>query len=119
MRVIIAGSRFGVSYSDVVKAMHESGFQPSIVLCGEACGADKLGKIWANSRNIPVISYPALWDVHGRKAGILRNIKMVDNADALVAVWSNNSTGTKHVIEYATKKGLKLYVYIPIGEQNE
>ena len=35
---------------------------------------------------------------------------MGDFADALIAIWDGKSRGTKNMIDYATKKGLKVYV---------
>jgi predicted NAD-dependent protein-ADP-ribosyltransferase YbiA (DUF1768 family) len=35
-----------------------------------------------------------------------------DYAEALIAIWDGVSRGTKDMIDYATAKGLKVYVYI-------
>ncbi len=116
MRTIIAGSR-GITDSKVVEdAVISSGFSPTEVLCGTARGVDLLGKVLANQMGIPVKDYPADWDVDGRGAGYKRNIVMADNADALIAVWDGKSRGTKHMIDTANKKGLKVYVHILVEE---
>jgi len=36
---------------------------------------------------------------------------MADNADGLIAIRINNSKGTKHMIEQATIRNLKLWIY--------
>ena len=36
---------------------------------------------------------------------------MGDIANALIAFWDGKSHGTKHMIEYAKNKGLKIRVY--------
>jgi len=50
------------------------------------------------------------WKNLGKSAGIKRNEVMASYADALVAVWDGKSPGTKHMISYAKKKKLKVYV---------
>ena len=37
---------------------------------------------------------------------------MGDYADALIVLWDGESRGTKHMIDYATKKGLKVFIYL-------
>lgn len=43
-----------------------------------------------------------------KKAGPIRNAKMADNADALIAFWDGQSRGTKNMIETAKMKGLEI-----------
>lgn len=112
MKVIIAGSREGVEYSDVVTAMKESGFVPTEIVSGKARGADTFGEQWAKENNVPIKEFPANWEKYKRKAGPLRNEEMGNYADALVAVWDGSSRGTRHMINYAEKKGLKIHIHI-------
>ena len=116
MRVIIAGSRDVSDIRLVEEAIVSSGIFPTIVLCGTARGVDLLGKIWAAHAGIPVKDYPANWDAHGKSAGYKRNTLMAENADALIAVWDGKSKGTKHMIDIANKRGLKVYVHILVEE---
>lgn len=111
MRTIIAGSRDLNAYGLVCAAVEASGFVVTSVLSGGARGIDKMGERWAGRRGIPVAVYPADWKLHGNRAGPIRNAKMADNADALVAVWDGESRGTKHMIETALRRGLKVYVH--------
>lgn len=129
MKTIIAGGRKGISYFDVIEALKKCDWIPTEVVCGEAHGADIFGKLWAESKQIPVASFPAKWNdlshpdaiiktnSYGKKydarAGIRRNHEMGDYAEALIAVWDGSSRGTKDMIDYATKKGLKVFVHIP------
>lgn len=93
MRTTIAGSRTITDYTQVEEAMHQarvSGITPTVVLSGTARGVDRLGEQWAAEHGIPVERYPADWGAHGRQAGCLRNIKMANEAEALVAVWDGS-----------------------------
>jgi len=124
MRTIIAGSRIlfkndaPISLYDLVqlvdRAVSKSGFIPSVVLNGGACGVDYAGKCWAKTHGIPVEDYPADWKMFGMRAGYLRNKRMAEHADALIAIWDGQSRGTRHMIEIAQTiaqtKQLKVFV---------
>ena len=111
MKVIIAGGRDVTNYAYVEAAAKESGFSISEVVSGCARGADTLGEMWAKDNSIPIKKFPADWNSLGKKAGHVRNCQMGDYADALIALWDGQSRGTKHMIDYATKKGLKVFVF--------
>lgn len=112
MKTIIAGSRTVRTYSLVVAAIGESAFTITEVVCGMAPGPDLMGMHWAMRQTpaIPVKKFPAHWNSLGRRAGFVRNSKMADYAEALVAVWDGKSSGTRHMIEEARKRGLQVYV---------
>lgn len=111
MKTIIAGSRTIVDINIVEKAIKDSGFDITEVVCGEARGVDSLGKKWAIHHNIPVASFPAAWDVHGRSAGFIRNREMAAYGEALIAIWDGKSKGTASMISLANKAGLTVYVH--------
>lgn len=111
MRVIVAGSReINVTVEQLSIIMIDSGFAPSMIISGNARGADKLGEDWAKLHDIQCEKYPANWDKYGKRAGLLRNEYMASKADALIALWDGNSRGTKHMIE--TMQKLKLPIFI-------
>lgn len=112
MRVIIAGGRGFDNYLEVVAAAQEWEYQIGKieVVCGEARGADSLGKRWALKEGRTVHSFPADWDKHGKSAGYIRNTEMADFADGLIAFWDGKSKGTKNMIDIALQKGLLVKV---------
>jgi len=110
--VIIAGSR-GFNDYDLLCIKCDKFFArktPTMILCGEARGADALGRRYAEERGIEVGSFPAEWSKYGKSAGMLRNRAMLEHADALVAFWDERSAGTKHMIEIAKGKGIPVRV---------
>ena len=109
MRTIIAGSRGITDYSLVAEAIKESGFEITEVTCGMARGVDLLGLQWAATHRVPVARFPADWDTHGKSAGFIRNAKMADNADALIAI-TTGTPGTRNMIRLAHQIGLKVFV---------
>ena len=45
------------------------------------------------------------WTKFGRRAGMLRNADMAEQAQALVAFWDGESKGTKHMIDTMVTQG--------------
>ena len=117
MKVIVAGGRDFKDY-DLLKCTLDS-FQQEYgniteVVSGTAKGVDKLGEQYANENNIPIKRFVPDWQGLGKKAGYVRNRNMGDYAKEhngmLVAFWDKQSKGTKGMIDYATKIGLKSVV---------
>ena len=111
MKVIVAGSREGFVAKNTFEAIEESKFEITEIVSGTARGVDKDGEYYAGLNKIPVTRFIPDWNLEGKKAGILRNIKMAEYADALVAVWDGKSVGTKHMIETMQKLNKPVYVY--------
>ena len=121
-RVIIAGGRnFARMPSDredvdlLTKTMdnllqYKKRSHRIVVLWGMAKGRDMAGKRYAEQCRFHVRYFPADWQQYGRRAGIVRNELMVQNADALVAFWDGSSPGTKNMIETAQRYGLAVRV---------
>lgn len=68
------------------------------VVCGEADGGDNAGARWAACRGIPIHSEPITEQdiiTHGKYVGPrMRNRRMAERADCLVAFWDGISGGT-------------------------
>jgi len=111
MKVIIAGGRDYHNYETLLEAITESQFDITTVVSGGANGVDALGERYAEEMNKTLNVYEADWATHGRAAGPIRNRKMAENAEALIAIWDGQSRGTKNMIETATKKGLRVHVH--------
>src|SRR5574343_841092 len=112
MRTIIAGSRDCFDESELMSAIDACGWVPTVVISGAARGADRLGEQWSAKNMVPCERFPADWDRHGKSAGYRRNEQMAENAEALIALWDGESRGTKHMIDIARRKGLRVYVHI-------
>lgn len=81
----------------------------AVVISGKARGADFLGEQWAHQNGVPVEQYPADWDRHGKRAGMLRNEQMIDDGKPDVVCSFPGGRGTKHLRDYARKHGVPVY----------
>lgn len=111
MRVIVAGGRDFNDYKFLNDILNEKKDVIDEIVCGEARGADKLGKTWGIRNGIPVKSFFAEWDKYKRSAGPIRNRQMGEYGDYLIAFWDGKSKGTKNMIETMKKLGKHGEVY--------
>jgi hypothetical protein len=118
MKTIIAGTRTATA-DNTWQAIASCEWRHEItgVLCGMAKGADLHGKAWADANGIPVSKWPANWDAYGKGAGAVRNQQMADRANALIAAWDGQSTGTADMIRRAKAKGLRVHVFNYVTEE--
>ena len=81
-----------------------------IILSGHAKGTDTLAEYYASETGIKLEIFPANWDEYGKSAGFIRNAEMINKADALIAFWDGKSKGTKHAIDLAKKKNIRVVI---------
>lgn len=105
---IIAGSRTFDNNDLFVNTMLDLDFEISKVVCGMAEGADTMGRLYGEWANIPVIKFPAKWNIYGKKAGHIRNDEMAKYAEALILFWDGKSPGSKNMLENAKKYNLRI-----------
>lgn len=88
------------------------------VLHGAARGADRIAAVEATALGFTVKAYPADWDRHGKSAGFLRNVQMLEEEpDLVLAFQIDGSRGTQHTIDEARKRGIPVEVIPPRREQ--
>jgi major membrane immunogen (membrane-anchored lipoprotein) len=114
MKIIIAGSRLFDNYEMLCEfcdfyLKNKSNDEIEIV-SGTANGADKLGEKYAQERGYKLKQFPANWEKYKKSAGYIRNKEMAEYADALIAFWDEKSKGTKHMIDLAKEKKLKIKI---------
>lgn len=125
MRVLVTGSRrwddartIRAALDAVAFGAEGAGYDRLIVVHG-ACpnGADELADIWVRSWPLGELTvtaerHPANWQVHGRRAGMVRNEAMVKaGADLALAFIRDDSPGATHCAERAGEAGIPLRVW--------
>jgi hypothetical protein len=110
MRVLVCGSRHFNDYDKLKEVLN--GRTISEIIHGGARGADTLAGQYGEDHSIPVRCFPALWDLHGKRAGPIRNTQMLREGtpDYVVAFLAKDSRGTKNMIDQATKANLPVEI---------
>lgn len=112
MRILFCGDRNWTDAEKIAKAFDR--LQPTLVIEGEARGADSLARDEAKRRGIMVLPFPAEWELYGRAAGPIRNRQMLDEGepDLVVGFHSNieASKGTRDMLKQAVKRGIPIEV---------
>lgn len=115
MRILVSGSREYDGWEFVAARLTELTVRNKIeaVIHGGAAGVDKLAGVWARNNNIPEEVYTADWETHGKKAGPIRNQKMLTEGKPtiVVAFPTEKSIGTRHMIKIAEKAGVPTIVH--------
>lgn len=113
MRVLVCGDR---NWTDREVIKRQLGKLPphTVIIEGEARGADLLARSVAEEIDFFIEPYPARWDVYGKAAGPIRNKQMLDEGkpDMVLAFHDNiqKSRGTKDMVMQASKRGIETIV---------
>jgi hypothetical protein len=116
MRIAIVGSRTFNDYEFVkqmfLQVLELEGLTLDNVeiVSGGARGVDSLAYRLAKELGIPIKVYFPNYHKHGRKAPLLRNTKIVNDADLVIAIPTPESKGTWDTINKASNKGIKVYI---------
>lgn len=112
MMVLVTGSRSWARLDsvegklDALLADHDD----LVLIVGDARGADACAHMWGAGRVPTLVGIPA-WNRRGKRAGIERNLVMLDlKPDLVLAFWDGESSGTKHVIDEARRRGIPVEV---------
>lgn len=115
MRVAIVGSRDYRNRTAVVNYVCDLP-DGTVVVSGGARGVDSLAVKMAEECGLSFVVFYADWSL-GKKAGPLRNQKIVDHADMVVAFHDGVSRGTRSTIELARKAGKPVTVIGTDGKE--
>lgn len=105
-KIGVVGSRTFRDYSKLETVLEK--FLPFILVSGGARGADSLAKWFAVKHKLVRIIYTPNWKKYGRAAGFVRNTKIINDSDMLIAFWDGKSKGTKDSIEKARIKNIPI-----------
>lgn len=111
--VLVCGSR---NWTDIGAIRRRLVALPpnSVILHGAAPGADSIARGLADDFGFSVRAFPADWNKHGKSAGFIRNVQMLDEApDLVIAFQRDGSRGTQHTIDQARRRGISVEVITP------
>lgn len=117
MRVLVCGGR---NYDDpallfwTLDRLHEL-HHFTLLIHGDASGADRLGAWWASLNGIKDDPYPAEWTTYGNGAGPIRNLRMIIQARPELVVAFPGRHGTANMCKQAREHGIRV---ISIGDHH-
>lgn len=77
-----------------------------VIISGEARGVDRAAASYASTNWTGYEGYPADWETHGKKAGILRNVRMLEEGKPDLVVAFPGGRGTAHMVKIAKEAGV-------------
>lgn len=108
MRICICGGRNYFNADKVTEVLdYAYKHKPFVLISGGATGADTLGIQWARVRGVPCEVYPAQWRLYGKRAGPMRNLKMISTGIDLLFAFPGGR-GTQHMMLACVKHGVKV-----------
>lgn len=111
MKVAVIGSRG-------LKVSHLENYLPQTtteIVSGGAQGIDTCAREHAIMSGLGIIEFLPDYGRYGRRAPLLRNERIVQYADLVLAFWDGSSRGTKFVIDYCKKQGVPVLIYQSTG----
>lgn len=114
MKIAIIGSRDFNDKSLLNQILEPYKSKITYIISGGARGADTLGEEWANENGVKTQIFYANWDKHGKQAGFIRNVDIIESCDGCIAFWDGESKGTKHSLSLCEKLGkpVKIVKYV-------
>lgn len=110
MIVLITGGRDYRNQAELVKVLDQLHAERkfTILVEGDAKGADRLSGKWAEDRGVQLVKVPANWNGQGLSAGTKRNTLMLDLFNPELVVAFPGGTGTANMMGQAHKRGIEI-----------
>lgn len=110
VRVLACGGRDYFDTKAVFRALDAVHAKHTITLLihGDAPGADRTAEAWAKKRQVPYLGVPAMWDKLKKAAGYERNGRMLLWAPEVVIAFPGGK-GTANMIEQADRAGVRVW----------
>lgn len=109
MKVGVVGTRYFENYETLKNTL--DALEITCIISGGAKGADTLAELYAKNNGIDTIIHKPDWSV-GKKGAAIRNAKIVEDSDIIVAFWDGASRGTKMTMEMAKKANKRVVCII-------
>jgi hypothetical protein len=107
-RVLVCGGRDFNDWDWMNETLTFYAFGASVIIHGGARGADKLAGDWARASGTRCEVFPAHWQLHGRRAGPIRNQQMIDEGKPDLVIAFPGGNGTADMVKRAVKAGIEL-----------
>lgn len=110
IRLLVCGGRDYHNETELFGVLDRIVDRVDVLIHGAARGADSVAHRWAEARGIPIESYPANWNKHGRAAGPIRNTQMLEEGRPDLVVAFCGGRGTQNMISQSKERGVPVEV---------
>ncbi len=117
MLVAVVGSRKAPANAVELICENMPSYATGIV-SGGAVGIDTAAKEAANRLGLPIEEFLPDYAQYGKRAPLVRNERIIERADLVLAFWDGQSHGTRHVIAECLNRG-KRVIYIPLEDKGD
>jgi hypothetical protein len=107
MRLVVCGGRDYYNQNRIYDTLTKAHSLIPITLLahGAARGADTIAGDWAKAHDVPVAEFPADWNAEPRRAGMIRNSKMLAEVRPHLVLAFPGGRGTADCVAKARKAG--------------
>ncbi len=109
MRVAVIGSRTLTVTEEQLDKMLPAG--TSEIISGGAVGIDTAAELYADAHKLSKHIILPDYKFYGKKAPTVRDMRIVQLADIVIAIWDGSSSGTAFSIKYARELGKPVKVF--------
>lgn len=111
MKYGISGYRDYKNYEKFSEILKRDFPDITVLILGDCRGVDKMAKKFAIENNITYIEHKAQWKLHKLSAGPIRNKKIADDCEQLIAFYHKKSKGTRNCIGLAMQQQKPVHIY--------
>lgn len=115
MKLAVIGSRDCGSYG-VERILERLPEDCTEIITGGARGIDELAAQAARLRGIPLVRILPEYRKYGKRAALIRNARIVELADKVLAFWDFSSAGTANAIAACIEQGVPVEIIGLDGE---
>jgi hypothetical protein len=108
MTVLVCGGRDYTDRERIYKLLTFNREKIGVIVHGGAAGADTLAGDWAAANSVACMRVPAEWGKFGKKAGFIRNEKMLSLAKPDLVVAFPGGVGTAMMVRLAKQAGVRV-----------
>lgn len=108
MKVAVIGSRT-ISNIDIERFIPKG---ITLLITGGATGVDTIAEKYADRKKIKKQIIRPDYERYGKRAPLMRDKLIVENADIVIAIWDGTSGGTNYTVKYAERIGKPFELHI-------